>query len=105
MSDELTAKQAKTFEHGRRLSSEVFLAGVAEEKGCTCQAYVDWFTYRRWLALGFQVQKGEKGTKLTTFVPIEKTDPDTGVKKVVSTRPRTCTVFCRCQVKPIEKSE
>lgn len=42
----MDAVEARTF--GRE--SEVHIAILAEEaasRGCSCQAYVDWFTYRR----------------------------------------------------------
>lgn len=89
----MTAAQATTFAN-RSLKHEVILAETADEKGCTCAAYRDWFTYRRWQALGFQVQKGEHGVKLTTWITYEDKD---GKER---SRPKGTTVFCRCQVKP-----
>ena len=104
MTEKLTPQQAKSFEHGESAQHALILAEVAQGRGCSCQAYVDWFTYNRWLAQGFQVQKGEKGTRLTVFVPIEKIDEATGQKKIAGTRPRSTTVFCRCQVKEAVRS-
>jgi len=100
MAEKMTAENARTFEHQSRVH-EMILANAAAERGCTCEAYKDWFTYNRWQAQGFQVQKGEHGIKLTTYVPITKTDKETGERVVVGKRPRTTSVFCRCQVKKI----
>ena len=98
MTQAYTAETAKRFEHGASIPHILILEQEAQARGCTCEAYVDWFTYRRWQAQGFQVQRGEKGVKLTTFKPVEKVD-EKG-KTVTSSVPRTTTVFCRCQVKP-----
>ena len=95
----LTAETAKQFEHGASIPHILILAQAAKERGCTCEAYVDWFTYRRWQAQGYQVQRGEKGVKLTTFKPVEKVDEKS--KTVTRSVPRTTTVFCRCQVKGV----
>ena len=92
-----TKETARTFEHGESTAHAVALAQAAHERGCTCEAYVDWFTYRRWQALGYQVQRGEKGIQLTTFRTVE----ETGSKgKATKTIPWRTTVFCRCQVQP-----
>jgi len=40
-----------------------------------------WATYRQWLELGKQVQKGSRGTKAIKMVKI--TDKKTGVEKMV----------------------
>ena len=97
----MTAEQAATFER-RSLTNEVILAQAAADRGCDCQAYRDWFTYNRWQAQGYQVQKGEKGVRLTTFLETERTDEKTG-KVIKSSRPWSSVVFCRCQVKPKAK--
>jgi len=99
---QMTAQEATRFDR-KSLASELILLDAARERDCSCQPYVDWFTYKRWRAQGFQVQKGEHGIKLTTYIPKFKTDPDTGEKVPDGTRPWYTTVFCRCQVKPIEK--
>lgn len=73
---------------------------VAAELGCKtaeCRAYVDIFTFKRWLAQGYVVRKGEQGTKITTWIPVTKTD-DEGKVTVVGKRPKGVTVFCRHQV-------
>ena len=79
-------------------------AAIVETRPCSCEAYKDIFTYGRWRAQGYQVQKGEKATKITTYIPIKKTDPDTGEKVTVARRQKTSAVFCRCQVAPIERN-
>ncbi len=73
---------------------------IAAELGCQtaeCRAYVDIFTFKRWLAKGYVVRKGEHGTKITTWIPITKTD-DQGRLTVVGRRPKSVTLFCRHQV-------
>lgn len=46
-------------------------------------------TYRAWQAQGRQVRKGEKGVKVTTWIPMGKED-DKGKRAL---RPKTTTVF------------
>jgi antirestriction protein ArdC len=94
----MNATNAQTFENGRSTRSEIILAMAAQDKGCECEAYIDWFTYKRWQAQGFQVQKGEKGVCLLTFREGEKKDEKTGKVKQHK-RPWRSYVFCRCQVK------
>ena len=101
MSEKMTAQEATRFEHGQSTGSALILTLAAQERGCTCQPYADWFTYRRWKAQGFQVQKGEHGVKLTTYIPKTITN-ENGEKEQVGTRPWHSTVFCRCQVKSKE---
>ena len=98
----LTAEQAVTFER-HSLTNAMILAQAAADRGCECEPYKDWYTYRRWAAQGYQVQKGEKSIALLTYAETEKTDEKTG-KVVKSTRPWTSRVFCRCQVKPKAES-
>lgn len=97
----MNATEARTFTQKSEIHEEV-LALEAEVRGCSCQPYVDWFTYRRWQAQGFQVQRGERGFKLTTYVPVVKKSGD-GTEEIIGSRPRGYSVFCRCQVKPTEK--
>ena len=95
----LTADQAKRFDRTSTANFQI-VALAAAARGCSCEPYVDWFTYRRWQAQGFQVQRGQHGVKLTTWIPV--IDKETGEQ--TGKRPRTASVFCRCQVKPIEAS-
>ena len=93
--ERMSAEQAQQFDR-ESLASIGFLGMVAASRGCECQAYVDWFTYGRWRAQGFQVQKGEKGTSLTSW--IEFSTEDESGKEEVHRRPHKTHVFCRCQV-------
>lgn len=59
------------------------------------------FTFAAWKALGRSVKKGEHGVKVVTFVPMNRTDKDSG--EVISFKaPRTTTVFHVSQTKEIE---
>jgi len=98
----MTAEQAQSFERFS-LNNAAILAGAAAARGCECQAYSDWFTYNRWVAQGQQVQRGEHGTKISTYVHGVKTGDDG--KEVEYKFPRTSTVFCRHQVAPAKGSE
>src|SRR3972149_568982 len=98
----MTAEQAVSFERFS-LNNAAILAGAAAARGCECQAYSDWFTYNRWVAQGQQVQRGEHGTKISTYVHGVKTGDDG--KEVEYKFPRTSTVFCRHQVAPAKESE
>lgn len=59
-----------------------------------------WATYRQWQELGYQVQKGEKGTRLIKMVTVinKKAKDDEAKKKNV---PRGFTVFNIAQVAQI----
>ena len=94
----MTASEARHFDR----FSEQNAAIVAETFLCGCEAYRDVFTYRRWQAQGFQVQKGEKSARIQTWIPVKKTDEVTGEKRVVGKRPKVAAVFCRHQVKAKE---
>jgi hypothetical protein len=74
-------------------------AELACDEG-TCRAYEDIFTFARWRAQGFCVRKGEKGTRISTFIPIKRIDKE-GDEKVVAKRRKTAVVFCRHQVELI----
>lgn len=97
-----TAKTARQFEHGESMTHAMILTMAAQARGCTCEPYRDWFTYRRWQAQGYQVQKGEHGVKLTTYRPITETKHGKEVRKTI---PRTTSVFCRCQVQAKDTAE
>ena len=94
----MTKAEARSFENGYSKVHAALLAAEAEAKDCECVPYQDWYTYDRWQALGYQVQRGEKGFCLTTYPKMEEEDPKTGKKKRKS-RPWRSYVFCRCQVK------
>ena len=59
-----------------------------------------WATYRQWIKLGKQVQKGQKGTRLVKIVTVENLQAGEKVTKQV---PRGFTVFNIDQVKDIEE--
>ena len=93
-----TPKTAKQFD---RFS----VSNAATVKGalpCGCEPYVGVFTYPRWKAQGFQVQRGEKAIRLPLIYQRTKKDPQTG-EETRSRRMGRSAVFCRCQVRPIEE--
>jgi len=47
----LTAEEARAFQSHSLMHAQ-YLALVAAERGCTCEAYRDWYTYKRWKATG-----------------------------------------------------
>jgi hypothetical protein len=90
----LTAKDARQFTHFS--IHNAVQAQLACPDG-TCEAYKDIFTFRRWKAQGHFVRKGEKGTKISTWIRKTETDEE-GNERVVGQRPKTAIVFCRHQV-------
>jgi len=93
MAEKMTAAQAVRFD--RYSSTNAGIVAISFE--CDCVPYEDVFTYRRWMAQGFQVQKGEKAIKITTYRPIKDKDTD----EIVGKAPTTSAVFCRHQVAEI----
>ena len=91
----MTAGEALSFER----YSVANAAAVAEALGCGCRPYQDVFTYRRWRALGQQVQRGEKAIRLPLIYARTETDPETGEQHTRRRMGRSA-VFCRCQVQP-----
>jgi antirestriction protein ArdC len=59
------------------------------------------FTFNAWKALGRVVKKGEKGVKVTTWIPMTKKN-DKGDKEEIGRKPRTTTVFHISQTKPLD---
>jgi len=74
---------------------------VAASLPCGCEAYRDVFTYNRWKAQGYQVQRGEKAIRLPLLKQVVRTDAETGEETVRRVFGRSA-VFCRHQVKPCE---
>ncbi len=70
---------------------------VKQSLPCGCEPYQDVFTYRRWKAQGFQVQRGQKAIKLPLIRHYTRTDPETGEEKHGRMMSRSA-VFCRCQI-------
>lgn len=66
---------------------------------------VNVFTFDAWRAVGRCVRKGEKGVRLSTFVPStrDERDPSTGeTKRVPCKRARTVYVFHISQTIPLD---
>jgi hypothetical protein len=92
----LSAEEARRFHHFSVHNA------IAAESACPtieCRAYTDIFTFRRWLAQGYVVKRGEQGTKVTTWVsvPASEDGEETAARKM---RPKTEVLFCRHQVEP-----
>ena len=94
---QMTADDARAFEHFSVHNA------VQAEMACaegSCRAYSDIFTFRRWRAQGLVVRKGEKGTTVTTWVPVPtQTDNE---ESTVRRRPKRAVLFCRHQVERIQ---
>ena len=90
----LSADQARSFP----TYSVANAVTVTEALPCGCEPYVSVFTYRRWTAQGFQVQRGEKAIRLPLIYKRSEKDPETGAETVTRRRGRSA-VFCRCQVR------
>ena len=89
----LTSEQARTF--GRYSVGNA--AQVMTALSCGCEPYVDVFTFGRWIAQGYAVQKGQKALRLSVVRESVREDKETGeltVRKVFVAG----AVFCRCQV-------
>lgn len=94
---QMTADDARQFDHFSVHNA------VQAEMACaegSCHAYTDIFTFRRWRAQGFIVRKGEKGTTVTTWVPVP-TQNDTD-ETTVRRRPKRAVLFCRHQVERLK---
>lgn len=94
--EKMTPAQARTF-NGYSVANAIYVVTSLE---CGCEPYVDVFTYNRWQAQGFQVQRGEKAIKIVV-TQIELDYEETGevvTKKVLGRG----AVFCRHQVKEVK---
>jgi N-terminal domain of anti-restriction factor ArdC len=81
----LSPEEARRFDH---FSVHNAIAAEAACPTLECRAYSDIFTFRRWLAQGYVVKKGERGTKVTTWIPVP--EPDEGEQGTARrTRPKT----------------
>ncbi len=92
----MTAAEARSFDRVSVANS----VAVQQALDCGCEPYVDVFTYRRWKAQGFQVQRGEKAIRLPLIYARTEKDPETGEESTTRRRGRSA-VFCRHQVQPI----
>ncbi len=67
----MTADEARTFEATSAQNAVSVQEQLISDDRCvslTCEPYVSIFTYKRWQAQGFQVRKGSKAAKATTWV-------------------------------------
>ena len=98
-------QQTEALHRAQTQSSRINEAIVVNEfagRGITATPRIDVFTYGAWRAKGRQVQKGEKGVKLTTWIVCKKkgaseSDPDSKYK-----RPKTVAVFHISQTATIQ---
>ncbi len=93
---QMTAVEARSFDRVSVANSVT----VQRALDCGCQPYQSVFTYRRWKAQGFQVQRGEKSIRLPLIYARTEKDPETGEERTTRRRGRSA-VFCRHQVQPI----
>ena len=82
-------------------NEQLVIEGFAERGIYDAQPRQNVFTYNAWKALGRQVQKGQHGVKLITWIQCRKKgadpdDPDGGYK-----RPKTVSVFHVSQTEAI----
>ena len=89
----MTKEEALSFDRYSPTNADIVRHAFS---ACGCEAYKSAFTYNRWKAIGWQVQKGQKGTKIN-IIKIIKEDgqPDRQVF-------RTSTIFCKHQVERLE---
>ena len=97
--EKLTSAQAKTFDRISVANATL----VAMNLKCGCEPYQDVFTYGRWQAQGYQVQKGERAISLPLIKNVLKKDEDTEEAVPVRILGRSW-VFCRHQVRPCNGS-
>jgi antirestriction protein ArdC len=95
MTEKMTPESATSFDRYSMINAVI----VKHERKCECEPYEDIYTYARWQAQGYQVRKGEHGTRITTFIPVK----DKATDKVIGSRPWSSVVFCRCQVDKVIK--
>jgi len=92
---QMTAQQATTFGRYSGQNARQVKAALS----CGCIPYQDVFTYNRWKAQGYQVQRGQHAIKLSVIGHKDVEDEDGTVK--VKRYLTTGAVFCRHQVAPI----
>ena len=80
---------------------DAILDGFSERGIYDAQPRVNVFTYQAWQALGRQVQKGQHGVKIATWIVCKgkDTDPDTGEASTYKRR-KTVAVFHISQTEP-----
>ena len=98
-SAQMSAEEARTFQHYSVHNA------VQAQQACSeglCEAYRDIFTYRRWRAQGYQVQRGEKGTPVTTWITTTRMDENGD--PVTFRHAKRTVLFCRHQVAHTEQN-
>ena len=93
--EKMTTEQATQFK-SFSIGNATQVAAAAIVRGCECKPYIDCFTYARWQAQGYQVRRGEHGTKIGILIETRKVN-DEGLE-YTETRPWSTTVFCKHQV-------
>lgn len=92
----MTANEATSFSHKSIINAHIVRARLP----CGCQPYEDVFTFKRWLAQGMVVKRGEHGIKLIILKECEEEDEDGNI--ITYRQPAGAVVFCRHQVKTLE---
>ena len=90
-----TPQDARTFDTFS-VANAVAVKTALAERGCPCEPYADVFTFRRWIAQGRAVRKGEHGIRLPIVVERVNEDKETGEQHTLRLL-RSSFVFCRCQ--------
>jgi hypothetical protein len=100
----MTAVDAKRFTHTSVHNAVTAEESVNDRFGCDCEAYKDIFTFKRWIAQGFVVRRGQKATHVPVIQPrvVPDADAPNGKREVKTSR--MVPVFCRCQVDALKKS-
>jgi len=93
----MSESEAVNFERFSGQNAAMVLAALK----CKCQPYSDVFTFKRWLAQGYAVQKGEKALRLPLVKDVEETGDDGETVKVRRLLGMSF-VFCRCQVASVK---
>jgi hypothetical protein len=73
---------------------------VANLLPCGCEPYKDVFTFKRWIAQGYCIKKGEHGIRIPVIGQSVKTD-QTG-QEITKKYFTNSAVFCRHQVVKLE---
>ena len=69
------------------------LDGFADRGIYDAEPRVNVFTYQAWQALGRQVQKGQRGVKITTWIQCQAKETDTDGERETYKRRKTVAVF------------
>jgi len=80
--------------------NEAIVVDSFAARGIAATPRVDVFSYNAWQAKGRQVQRGQKGVKLTTWIACKGRENSTGERER-STRPKSVSVFHVSQTEAI----